>query len=192
MQALAIMPQASGIALGFDRLVMLATGASHIEQVIWTPVQQGTIARMRNSSGTLRSAADLVAAGLFPEPKRTIDRAIAAIYAIARDRRGRGADRCRRSHDPIARQFIPDVAELAVAAGRKGRSDRRSCVQSGRRGCPPLPRPRSPEIAAHLSGLLPVLLPPRGRRTKQPGASSRQGARRPPSAISRTIRESGK
>jgi elongation factor P--(R)-beta-lysine ligase len=41
MQALAIMPQACGIALGFDRLVMLATGASHIEQVIWTPVQQG-------------------------------------------------------------------------------------------------------------------------------------------------------
>ena len=42
LQALAIMPQASGIALGFDRLVMLATGASHIEQVIWTPVQKGT------------------------------------------------------------------------------------------------------------------------------------------------------
>jgi lysyl-tRNA synthetase class 2 len=38
MAALAQMPQASGIALGFDRLVMLATGAQHIEQVIWTPV----------------------------------------------------------------------------------------------------------------------------------------------------------
>ena len=32
------MPPASGIALGFDRLVMLATGAAHIEQVIWAPV----------------------------------------------------------------------------------------------------------------------------------------------------------
>jgi lysyl-tRNA synthetase class 2 len=42
LQALAIMPEACGIALGFDRLVMLATGASHIEQVIWTPVQRGT------------------------------------------------------------------------------------------------------------------------------------------------------
>jgi len=42
LQALAIMPEASGIALGFDRLAMLATGASHIEQVVWTPVQQGT------------------------------------------------------------------------------------------------------------------------------------------------------
>jgi lysyl-tRNA synthetase class 2 len=38
MAALAEMPQASGIALGFDRLVMLATGAQRIEQVIWTPV----------------------------------------------------------------------------------------------------------------------------------------------------------
>ena len=32
------MPPASGIALGFDRLVMLATGAPHIEQVLWAPV----------------------------------------------------------------------------------------------------------------------------------------------------------
>ncbi|MBZ9675058.1 EF-P lysine aminoacylase EpmA [Mesorhizobium sp. ES1-1] len=38
LAALAIMPQASGIALGFDRLVMLATGARTIEDVIWTPV----------------------------------------------------------------------------------------------------------------------------------------------------------
>jgi lysyl-tRNA synthetase class 2 len=38
LAALAHMPPASGGALGFDRLVMLATGARHIEQVIWTPV----------------------------------------------------------------------------------------------------------------------------------------------------------
>jgi lysyl-tRNA synthetase class 2 len=38
LDALAVMPQASGIALGFDRLVMLATGAERIDQVIWTPV----------------------------------------------------------------------------------------------------------------------------------------------------------
>ncbi len=40
LAALAIMPQASGSALGFDRLVMLATGASRIEQVLWTPVTE--------------------------------------------------------------------------------------------------------------------------------------------------------
>ena len=38
LAALAGMPQASGCALGFDRLVMLATGAQRIEQVLWTPV----------------------------------------------------------------------------------------------------------------------------------------------------------
>lgn len=38
LEALREMPQASGIALGFDRLVMLATGAQRIDQVIWTPV----------------------------------------------------------------------------------------------------------------------------------------------------------
>jgi len=38
MDAMGRMPQASGIAVGFDRLVMLATGAQHIDQVIWTPV----------------------------------------------------------------------------------------------------------------------------------------------------------
>jgi len=40
LEALAQMPQASGIALGFDRLVMLATGAKHIEQVMWAPVAE--------------------------------------------------------------------------------------------------------------------------------------------------------
>jgi lysyl-tRNA synthetase class 2 len=38
LAALAVMPPASGAALGFDRLVMLATGASHIDQVLWTPM----------------------------------------------------------------------------------------------------------------------------------------------------------
>jgi lysyl-tRNA synthetase class 2 len=40
LAALAIMPPASGIALGFDRLVMLATGAPRIDAVIWTPASE--------------------------------------------------------------------------------------------------------------------------------------------------------
>ena len=40
LAALEIMPEASGIALGFDRLVMLATGASRIDQVVWVPVAE--------------------------------------------------------------------------------------------------------------------------------------------------------
>jgi lysyl-tRNA synthetase class 2 len=38
--ALAQMPQASGIALGLDRLVMLATGAARIDQVLWAPMEE--------------------------------------------------------------------------------------------------------------------------------------------------------
>ena len=40
LAALAIMPEASGAALGFDRLVMLTTGARAIEDVLWTPVAE--------------------------------------------------------------------------------------------------------------------------------------------------------
>jgi lysyl-tRNA synthetase class 2 len=40
LAALAQMPPASGIALGLDRLVMLATGAPHIEDVLWAPVPE--------------------------------------------------------------------------------------------------------------------------------------------------------
>ena len=38
LEALALMPQACGIALGFDRLVMLAAGAADIDDVVWTPM----------------------------------------------------------------------------------------------------------------------------------------------------------
>jgi lysyl-tRNA synthetase class 2 len=37
LAAVARMPRASGVALGFDRLVMLAAGAAKIDQVVWTP-----------------------------------------------------------------------------------------------------------------------------------------------------------
>lgn len=40
LAALALMPPASGSALGFDRLVMLATGAARIDQVLWAPVAE--------------------------------------------------------------------------------------------------------------------------------------------------------
>lgn len=38
LKALEIMPPASGVAMGFDRMVMLATGAPNIDSVLWTPL----------------------------------------------------------------------------------------------------------------------------------------------------------
>ncbi|HVZ68478.1 MAG TPA: EF-P lysine aminoacylase EpmA [Rhizomicrobium sp.] len=38
LSALDHMPQACGVALGFDRLVMLATGARKLDDVLWTPL----------------------------------------------------------------------------------------------------------------------------------------------------------
>jgi lysyl-tRNA synthetase class 2 len=40
ISALRIMPPTSGVALGLDRLIMLAAGATNIEQVLWVPVAQ--------------------------------------------------------------------------------------------------------------------------------------------------------
>lgn len=37
--AVAAMPPASGVAMGFDRLVMLAAGATRVDQVVWTPLE---------------------------------------------------------------------------------------------------------------------------------------------------------
>jgi elongation factor P--(R)-beta-lysine ligase len=39
LAALSQMPDACGIALGLDRLIMLATGAARIDQVLWAPME---------------------------------------------------------------------------------------------------------------------------------------------------------
>jgi lysyl-tRNA synthetase class 2 len=38
LKALETMPPASGVAMGFDRMVMLATGAPNVDSVLWTPL----------------------------------------------------------------------------------------------------------------------------------------------------------
>jgi lysyl-tRNA synthetase class 2 len=42
LAALPHMPPSSGCALGFDRLVMLAAGAARVDQVVWTPLPDGS------------------------------------------------------------------------------------------------------------------------------------------------------
>ncbi len=41
LRALAVMPPASGAALGFDRLLLLAAGASSLDDVVWAPPSEG-------------------------------------------------------------------------------------------------------------------------------------------------------
>jgi lysyl-tRNA synthetase class 2 len=38
LKALETMPPASGVAMGFDRMVMLATSAPNVDAVLWTPL----------------------------------------------------------------------------------------------------------------------------------------------------------
>ena len=66
------MPPASGIALGFDRLVMLATGARRIEQVIWSACggavdEQKEERPMNNATHTV---AQLRASGLVTKERQ--------------------------------------------------------------------------------------------------------------------------
>ena len=63
---------------------------------------------------TLRSADDVIAAGLAPESERTALGAVAARYAVAISPALAQMIDTADPHDPIARQFIPDAAELVT------------------------------------------------------------------------------
>jgi lysine 2,3-aminomutase len=77
----------------------------------------GNKRNMTGAPATLRSAADLVEAGLLPESKRDAIERLAATYAIGIT--GAVAELIDRGdpHDPVARQFVPDLAELASQPG---------------------------------------------------------------------------
>jgi lysine 2,3-aminomutase len=68
---------------------------------------------MRKRLGTLRTAADLIGAGLVPEAKRDPIEQTAAIYAIGITGTVAGLIDPTDASDPIARQFVPDLAELS-------------------------------------------------------------------------------
>jgi lysine 2,3-aminomutase len=70
-----------------------------------------------DAPATLRSASDLVEAGLLPDSQRDAMERLAATYAIGIT--GTVAELIDRGDpdDPIARQFVPDLAELARQPG---------------------------------------------------------------------------
>ena len=67
---------------------------------------------MRNRAKTLRSASDLIEAGLAPAREREALDAVAARYAVAISPALAEMIDPTDPHDPIARQFVPDAAEL--------------------------------------------------------------------------------
>jgi lysine 2,3-aminomutase len=70
---------------------------------------------MKSSRKALRRTDDLVAAGLVPEERRAAIEAVAARYALALTDEVAGLIDPADPHDPIARQFVPDPAELNVS-----------------------------------------------------------------------------
>src|SRR4029079_18242842 len=109
LAALAGMPPASGIALGLDRLVMLATGAQQIDQVIWAPTVE--IKKGRGTMTALSTCAQISEHGYVPSERRQAIEKVTARYAVALPESL--ADLIDRSHpdDPIASQVVPDVEE---------------------------------------------------------------------------------
>jgi len=69
---------------------------------------------------TLRSASDLIEAGFAPMSVRAALENVAARYAVAISPALAEAIDPADPHDPLARQFVPDAAELVVAPEERG------------------------------------------------------------------------
>jgi len=72
---------------------------------------------MTSRTGTLRQAGAIIEAGLAPQERRAVLERVAARYAVAITPAMRELIDPGDPGDPIARQFVPDPAELEVAAG---------------------------------------------------------------------------
>src|SRR3954447_14734223 len=90
---------------------------SHI--AVWSPLTEPRQMAMRSAARTLRHPAELAAAGLVPPERLGELAAVASKYAIAISPAMAELIDPSDPHDPIARQFVPDPAELRVAAGER-------------------------------------------------------------------------
>ena len=144
---------------GFDRLVMLATGAARIDQVLWTSAANEIgIQHTAHDRRALRRSA-LAAA----RQARCACRSGGALCGGAHAGDG-GSDRPRRSGRSDRAAIRARCARARAKTGRTRRSDRRRSFQPGRRRGAPLSRSRASENRQCLRGLLPLLLPPRNGR----------------------------
>ncbi len=118
--------------------------------------------RAMNKPATLRSAAALAEAGLVPADRLAALEEVAARYAVAVT--PAMAELIEAADDAIARQFLPDAAELDAAPGETTDPIGDAAPQPGRGDRPPLSRPRPAQDHPHLRRLLPLLLPARDGR----------------------------
>jgi len=80
-------------------------------------ISKETLSLATRSSRTLRQPSDLISAGLVPEHRRTSIEDVAARYAIAITPTLAELIDAADASDPIARQFVPDPAELTTEPG---------------------------------------------------------------------------
>jgi lysine 2,3-aminomutase len=93
-----------------------SAGCTAGETAVWSvdPVFEKVIA-MRSAARTLRLPTELAAAGLIPSERLGEIERVAAQYAVAISPAMAELIDPSDPHDPIARQFVPDPAELRVA-----------------------------------------------------------------------------
>ena len=145
--------------------------------VLWTPVPSRHRQAHERPMTPRPSAAAASAGRRRPDrarARRRSWRAVAARYAVAITPALAELIDPADPADPIARQFVPDEAELAAAPGERADpigDDAHSPV-AGHRA--PLSRPRAAEGHPRLRGLLPLLLPPRDGRARQGAARCRR------------------
>ena len=128
---------------------------------------------------TLRTPTQLCDRGLISSDQRTALETVAARYAVALP--AALTELIDRSDpaDPIARQFVPDLAELDHHPNELADPIGDDAHQPGRGDRSPLSRPRPVQADPRLRGLLPVLFPARNDRPRQAkrAVAARGGAR---------------